>query len=330
MAKISFKSSNPRDEMARRNVFEVLGIPNEGPSPRGSTYHKMLLICPREWGLYYKLGLRPTVLNEPLTVGWTFHYCLQRYYEAIQRHQQTSGAKVGSDDYYWGGSNDGMAAAYEIIDRIEPEPGYVETVATLRRILDGYFEHYHHRDKWEIVAVEETLMYEGAFEYSARLDTVVEDHTRGGLWLVEHKTARFISMDLIDNYQLDLQILGQVWLVHACVDLEAYPDFRGVVINIATKHKEPQFTRVDVCPSPAHLAAFEQSVGNFQAIRTTMEALDWPQYLGHCSGYARGYDRCQFYDVCMGHPRVTVDEWAAGQKEGLDVPFGFELVEKAA
>lgn len=325
MAKISYTGEETRAPSQRQSIYEALGVDNEGPSPRGSTYHKKLLICPREFAFYTVLKLHPEYPSEALTVGWLIHYCLQRYYEAIYHHQEqmrlANGGERPFDDptFFWGGHREAMAAAYRVVEELSEVDGYAETVETCQRILDGYFELYHQQDRWVILAVEETIFYRGPFDYSSRLDLIVWDLDKGGMWIVEHKTARILNSDLLDNYQMDLQILGHVWLVEACIDATKYPPFRGVRVNLATKHKTPQFARVDVCPSRDHLAAFENTVGNFHTIRTTMEQLEWPKFLGHCAGYVRGYSKCEYFDLCHGHPAMSVEDW----RQQKEPPMGY-------
>lgn len=302
----------------RRSLGDVLGIKDTGASPFGSTFYKTVLACPREHGLRYHVGLVPAVTKDQLAAGWIWHYCLQRYYEIIQQHQRKSNARYDSADYLWGGAKAGLAKAYEIVEAFEREPGYEKVIDDVRRMLDRYFDVYSDRDRWQIVAVEETLLYQGPIYYSARLDLIVNDFERGGLWIVEHKTARSITADLLDNYQLDLQILGQVWLFKHCVNLKRYPHFQGVKINIATKHKTPQLTRVDVSPSDDHLAAFYSSQVQWRKLKGYMQKLGWPQSLGHCSGYARGYSKCTYFELCHGQPQRSVADW---QRESA--PYGF-------
>lgn len=290
----------------RRSVFDVLNVKDSGASPRGSSYYGTLMKCPREFALTYMVGLRPLRPAEALTVGWLFHYCLQRYREKVQLGDPQSGLK----------------AAYEIVNTLGAEQGYAPTVNVLENVLNGYFERYEDEDKsWKILAVEETLQYaHGPFELSARLDLLVEDN---GMWDVETKTARAISDDLVENYQLDFQILGQVWLITKALDLSKYPRFRGVKVDIATKAKSPKYVRIDVCPSPEHLQAFEKQVMDWLKIKSFYEKLGWPQSFGRCAGYARGYSKCQYYDLCHGHPTTSVREWA----EAEDPPLGFTRVE---
>lgn len=303
------QSSNP--DADRRPAAEVVGAVDAGASARGSTFYKSLLMCPREHGLTYEAGFRPTAPSEPLTLGWLYHHCLELYYGAILA---AGGLTLDRD-----GRRAGMRAAYAAIDAVEAEPGYTATAASLRRMIDGYFEQYDGHDNWRVIAIEESLEYHGGFAYTARLDLIIEDLEHGGLWIVEHKSARSITSDLIDNYQMDMQILGQVWLLHACVDLSQYPRFQGVRVNIVTKHKEPRFARVDVCPSRHHLAAFERAQGKWMQVRSVMQKLEWPQAFGHCSGFSRGYSKCQFFEVCHGHPEMGVSDWAAQEEP----PDGF-------
>jgi hypothetical protein len=232
-------------------------------------------------------------MAEPLVVGILYHKCLEVYY----------GALYNDIDKY-----DAQGLAFDVIDPFTKEAGYEDTYETVERMLAGYFEYYTN-DKWDIVAVEETLIYQDDFDYSARLDLILHDKKDSGIWLGEHKSARMISAELMESYQLDLQILGQVWLFKNCVDLSQYPPFRGVRVNIITKHETPQFTRVDVCPSQAHLDAFEDSIRAWNQLKVEYARRGWPQSLGHCSGYARGYGQCPNYSLCHGYPSVSVAEW---------------------
>ena len=92
----------------------------------------------------------------------------------------------------------------------------------------------------------------------------------------------------------------------------------SVRVNITTKHKTPQHTRVDVYPSDRHLAAFEATVGGLHTLRGVNAKLGWPQSLGHCSGFNRGYSRCDYFDICNAYPDVTVEEWRT-----RELPLGY-------
>ena len=311
MTQISFESAD-RDALTQRRrlplVLQELGVKEPGPSPAGSTFYKSLLACPREHALSYVVGLETEHPSQPLTTGTLFHLCLERYYLALQKFGVgRPGRKVGQQ------------RAYEVVDLLADEPGYGASAEELRALLDAYLTEYDRDEPWEILAVEETVQYAlGDFRYTTRLDLLVRDLQRGGVWIVEHKSARYLSADLLDNYQMDLQVLGQIWLVNEVLDLSKYGPFKGTLINIATKQSPPRLHRHEVLPSPGHLRAFEESMRRWVRMRQYAEHESWPQALGHCAGYARGYSRCQFYDLCHGHPEMTVADWKDAQP-----PLGF-------
>ena len=310
--------------ISRRSVDQVLSE-RSAPSPAGNTFWKTMRRCPREHALQHLAKLQPLERDdEALTVGLLFHRALEYYYRALME-------------------NDGEepeAAAWHSIAAFADEPGYEDTYPEVERMLAGYLQLYREQDQsWQILAVEETLSYheapghaartqterlaskaeaqlDSAVRYTARLDLVVVDE--GRTWLVEHKTARSISADLRDGYQLDQQILGQVWLYRQCVDQDAYPPLAGVLVNITTKHKPPRCERIQVCPSPAHLAAFERSFRAWAAMESVFAELGWPKALGNCHGSARFFRRCPYFDICHGQPSASVEELSR-----LEAPMGF-------
>lgn len=298
---------------------QILEIEESSASPRGSSYHKTLSACPREFALAYELGLRPLQPHEALIIGILWHYCLQRYYEAIWEHQKATPYHLSDPAWLWGGADEGAKRAYAVCERVrEAGEGYGKIAELVTRMLDAYLEEHHKRDRWRILSVEETLIYRNkpidpTLVYSCRLDLLIHEIERDCTFNIEHKSAKMLTRDLVSNYQLDLQILGQSWLIKQCTDLSQLPPYYGTIVNIATKPDKgtPKVTRIEVNPSDEHLAAFIQNVSKYQAIRRAMQHLEWPQYLGHCAGATRGYSECQFYNLCHAFPLRTVQEWAA-------------------
>lgn len=339
MAQIAFTVGLPDAEKnyeGRRQLADVLGIADSGASARGSTYYKSLLACPREHALIYEIGLGPKQKTDQLNAGWLMHLALETYYRTIMEHQQALKRNAGprgvryDDVFFHGAEPDASRIAWNTIKPVSQEPGYKEIWEDVSRMVDAYFDRYAGVDRWEILAVEETLEYWGSrrknIDYTTRLDLIVCDHADGRLWVIEHKSTKWLTRDLIDNYDLDLQICGQMWCLHQCVDLTKYPRLGGVRINIVTRHKQPQYVRHDVLPSKAHLQGFEQTMHQWVATRDFHKSLGWPKALGHCSGYARGYAKCQFYEICREFPTATVHElstWA-------DPPAGFFIKPKKA
>ena len=57
---------------------------------------------------------------------------------------------------------------------------------------------------------------------------------------------------------------------------------------------------------------------NLFAVTAYYEKLGWPKHLGNCTGAARYFQRCGFFDVCHGHPADTVEELRDNP------PFGYK------
>lgn len=136
------------------------------------------------------------------------------------------------------------------------------------------------------------------------------------MWILEHKSATSATEDLLGGYQMDMQTLGQVWLLKQ-QDLRGLPHFKGVLVNIATKGKVTELHRVPVCPSADHLKMFERSMQQLNTTLNIWEDMGWPQHLGNCTGGGRYFSTCQFFDICHSFPLASVEQVAEAP------PFGF-------
>jgi hypothetical protein len=268
-------------------------------SPRGSSFYSRLLRCAREHALGKKL--RPILDDEALTVGSLFHLVLEVYYSALMqlKYPYTSEQKFAAE-----------REAAQVLSLISMEPGYEETFATVSRLARAYFDEYRETDQWEIIAPEMTVGVTAPFTFTARLDLVVRDHGKPGkpLAVVEHKTARAITPDLVSGYQLSLQILGQAYLWQNVIKPK-YPGerFEGIIVNIITKHVTPRFLRVPAFPSQDHLEEFAKAISAYDALEVAYAVLGHPPDFTKCSGAARGYKQCSFYDICWSHPKLDVE-----------------------
>ena len=279
----------------------------------GSTYYKSQNVCPRAARLR-SLGVRKTgPKSDNLDFGDAFHLVLERYYLCLQA------------GLTW---RDAVAEAWKVIDPLRGADGYDKMNAELEVALTSYFE-FAMNDRWKVIAVEEELIFRGpAFDYSARLDLVVHDLEQDVMLIVEHKSAKTITAASMQGYQLDLQTLGQIWLMHECVDLTKYPRFAGSVVNITSKQKTAQHERVAVRVTEAHLREFETSVAARTKLNALAVELGYPKMLGNCSGAAQYFGACEYFDICHGRPDFNV----IGVDKLLteDLPFGFIVADTAA
>ncbi len=302
---------NPTEAQERRALRDVLGLPPSSGSSHGSTFFKRHATCPRAARLYAQ-GVRPIrPPNANLEIGDAFHLVLEAYYRALQ----AGATKLAATQAGW-----------KVIDLLWKEPGFEKDVEQLGRSLTSYFEFAEH-DDWQVIAVEEELSYFGLdFDYTARLDLVIVDRADGRMYCIEHKTSRVITANMTQGYLMDLQTLGQAWLMTNVVDLDQYPPFAGVKVNITSKQTMPKHERVFVPASPAYLAEFELSV----AARTKMHAfaatLGYPKMFGNCTGAAQYFGTCSFFDLCYGHPQIDITGLDKPTLE--DLPYGFTIAER--
>lgn len=298
------------DPTARRPLREVLGLPPSSGSVRGSTFWKRANVCPRAARLY-ELGVRQSgPASRNLDTGDAFHLVLEQYYRARR------------DGLAW---RDATAAAWQVLTPLRDEPGYEDIGLDLDRMLGAYFEIAEH-DQWRVLAVEEDLTWYGeTFDYSARLDLVVEDLTTNTMWIVEHKTAKVISGNAMMGYHMDLQTLGQMWLMQQCVDLAQYPPFGGVIVNMMSKQTVPKHQRVSVPVSPSHLREFERSLVQRQQLMRVAADLGHPKMFGNCTGAAQYFGACAYFNLCYGRPDFDI----AGVDRLLpdELPFGFTIAD---
>jgi len=311
---------------------EVLGLddPFGAPSERGSTYWSRLMTCPREHALHNIARLRNAHPQTALTTGFLVHHGLEVYYRHLMEAQRPWRAQALADlevkgDYPISPDDDrrfkqdAADAAFASLAPLNGEPGYEQIADQVDRILSGYFD-LALLDSHMVLAVEENLAFSRrSLRYTARIDLLVQDYgERRGVWIVEHKTAKALNESLIEGYQLNLQILGQVWLFKKVFDSRHTPVYRGVLVQILTKTAVPKYHRVHVTPSPAHLSQFEESLKAWGAIEKTMAKKNWPANFTKCAGYARGYSRCTYYNLCHAMPDASIEELATSEP-----PIGF-------
>lgn len=308
MIRIQRKTPDTEREALRK----VLGMPESSGSVYGSTTFKSQNVCPRAARLR-ALGVRKTGPNsDALDFGDAFHLVLEAYYLARQR-----GAT-------W---RDAVADAWKVLDPLRGVDGYDEMNAELERVLTSYFE-FAVNDQWRVIAVEEEIIYEGPeFNYSARLDLVVEDLERGGMWIVEHKSTATITANSMQGYLLDVQTLGQCWLMYKCIDLTKYPHFRGLIVNMTSKQKTPKHERVFVYPTPVHMREFERSTEARTKMHAFAAELGYPKMLGNCTGAAQYFGACAYFDICYGRPEFDIK--GVDKLLPEDLPFGFTVADTA-
>lgn len=332
----------PEVVISEKLGLDINDLPENAPSSYGSTFHKRLRICGRLHALD-QAKLKPFGPKAvALDLGFVWHAALERCWKVMLELQDELVGKGVYDDpkaleVDWAPCE---AAAWKLLKCFEDEPGWEEGYKRLETMLSRYFEDNRRSgSRWRIVASEVTLEYIetdeegdtsplGPLRYTSRLDVIVVEFTRpqdedgneirtapytAATWIVEHKTATRIDPILLDNYALDLQVVGQIWLVLHCLDLSALPPFEGTIVDIITKPRSAggrvTMKRHEVCPSPYHIRSHEEQVRMIHGELLPMhERTGFLPTFGNCAGPAQWFRRCAYYDVCQVHPTKTIDE----------------------
>lgn len=293
----------------RRRVEQVLGLPDSGPSSRGSTYWRRLLACPREHFLANVLGWVPVDRTDPLEFGLLWHILLERLYEdmrAVQRKTYT-------------GDKAPDAAVWDVLRPFGNEIGWEDGYEKLSKMLDAYLVRWYEKDlnEFEIEGIEETLsvsLEDGlGFEWSNRLDLRGIDHSLGDRVRrhVEHKSTWRMDSEVMIGFTMDLQIIGQVFLMGRAYGNDEEAPYLGCFVNLvsrpagtSSRARPPELGRQLAQPGPAELEAWVESMRFWQRWKATLDKIgDYPRNYGAC---VRRYGRCQFFNLCQFRPDDSV------------------------
>lgn len=275
--------------IGRPSLERALGVDDIKGSEWGATRWKTLLVCPREYFYRYLEGKKTEepVPNLALDFGKAWHLALSFYYYA-------RGVGLSAEE--------ALKRALEVPQRLKEVQGFVEDAEQLETALELYFERYGDEEKdMRVLDVEVTLsapLY--GRKYTARLDLVVEH--RGQVWVVEHKTDRSVTMHTFDRYELDPQILGQLWLTGSYTGPWRFAERSaapvGVIVNIMAKTKVPQFLRLYIARSCQHRGIFLTHMGWVLQLERMARDRGWPRNIGACVGSVRFFRPCPYLGVC--------------------------------
>lgn len=150
--------------------------------------------CPTRWYWGYELGLKPNTVKTALWMGTGVHEALAEWYQP--------GFKRGKhpvetwNEYCEDEESKRMSSVWE-----DEEIAWYDAKDMGRYMLTSYVEFYGKDKKWKVIATEQTfqvLISDKETKLKAYLvgtfDGVYRDMETGELWLMEHKTAKAISI----------------------------------------------------------------------------------------------------------------------------------------
>lgn len=268
------------EDLVPRSWEEVL-TPEEklgGPSPFGSSKWGDFKDCPYLYELKYIRRYRPVEFNTALEVGGLFHEALARYFAG-----RLDGASF----------KECKARAYDIVNRAgDPAP---DISARVRVILDHWMTMYHKTSYSfadRVIAVETLIAKEKPFVYSARLDLVLE--WKDGVEIMDHKTARQYTPNMLMSYRLEPQFLGHMYLWPGSKQERKYGPLRKYTVDLITKTKIPTLDLVDVPIRPHKIrewsAEMQEHSRWFQKYNKGL--YNWPRRTGYQCRFCDAFEHC--------------------------------------
>lgn len=246
----------------------------------GWSYWSTLQRCPREFYLTYVKPVDTESLGKPypLEIG--------SYYHAFQALSL---------------SEDPVPTPTALRKFLFKHKANPETVGEAWRVFEAYLSYYGESDYLEPLAIEYTAHHKRS-NFSCRYDLIARVSNRNhdliqqGVYIVERKTAAAFTVDVIDGWDLDGEVLGQMLLWDRCGLSKKFGPLRGVIVDIVGKQKEPKFHRTVVSKDSFRVRRHLQALNHMKAERDRYVKLKkWPMYTANC---IRRYGRCPLYDVC--------------------------------
>lgn len=280
-----FVDIKPLDD-ALLELFTERGIPRSGgASGHGWSTDSVFQACPYR---YWMRNLAPAKVrlavvrtrSPALEIGALWHQLLAfRYLRMLDRTAETI--------------DDG-----ELRDELLHRGCSAEVVMEAYRLL-GYYESRWENDYLRPIAVEVRHEWRGK---TCRYDLVAEvgdDNADGlfpGTYIVEHKTTSRFDVGATEGWKNDGEVLGQEMIWHGSRLDRKYGRLAGVIVNIESKVKLPEFRRIVLPPRP-RLARRHMRDLELQSVEERLYAVHgvWPRRRNACLGR---YGLCEYADHC--------------------------------
>lgn len=277
-------------DVALDRAFEHCGIEKlGGASGKGWSRYNAFQQCPRKYylkNIVKERGEEP----KPLAVGSAFHAFMALYYFNMRRLL---------DD------RPEVAAPSELRDFLLDSGAKVEYVQEGWRLFDAYADYYEGRDDPWIPRAVEHLVVDPATGNSCRYDVIWEmpedraaaHKLKAGIYIGEHKSASNLGISNREGWHLDGEVVGQIHLWERAGLHELFGPLEGVVVNIVTKTKVPQFHREVVAPFRNLVAGQARALDYWDAqMRMCQSTGYWPKALASCRNR---YGLCEYFQICQ-------------------------------
>ena len=274
--------------------------------------------------LLHRLGLPSTVTESSVEYEgarrdvWTTKVITRRgkrRFLTLVREGQLGFVKYPVDDAFEAIKHgDDTAIPTALIKRVVPD---ADITGQLRQQLHARsIEHAtlaKHGDKKQRPAIAQLLAQELTWDRVSHVlvsgRSVMYDLTVPGVHnfvangIVTHNTSARFTMDLLQGWHNDGEILGQIMVWKQAKLDKKYGKLRGTIVNIVGKQKKPQFERVIVPAQAWHVREHTQDLQLWnlyqQLCRTTNS---WPKARNNCISK---FGMCDLFTHCSTNDKLT-------------------------
>jgi hypothetical protein len=279
----------PLDEALDKVCAELgLKIRPGGASGYGWSTRSMLLACPYKYKkLYIDAPRNLTSVRSPtaLEVGGLFHQLLAFHYMLMM---PARGGLSGPVDFDW------------VKARLLEERVSAEVVMEAFRLFDAY------RFRYEVDYIEPLDVEVEASDSdgnTCRYDTIVRIRDNNalimpGIYILEHKTCARFDFPTLEGWKNDGQIIGQMYIWRQARLKRKYGRLDGVIVNLISKTKTPDFRRIVIAPQAWQLSGHAKDLKVWDALESLFRSTGcWPRNRQSCRG---PYGLCSLFDHCAG------------------------------
>lgn len=135
------------------------------------------------------------------------------------------------------------------------------------------------------------------YDCVARIGNKAPEGIKPGIYIIEHKTAARFSEEVLDGWDLDGEILGEMALWTRGGAQRTFGKLTGLCVNILGKQKIPMFHRTFISPLSVRTKGHMKNLDYLAKLMKDCEMKRrWPQFSTGCVGR---YGKCDYWTHCL-------------------------------
>jgi hypothetical protein len=272
--------------------------------------------------------------NCPRFYYWRIERGLTKPKELVLSAQFGSSIHRALETYYKGGMTDkavdkALITFAEDFKPYETEEDKKRTAYRGVEILEQYFERYHGKEPFAVIATEIGGAFEiGEYVYHTRIDLIVEWDSPKGIYVVDHKTSSQVDRIIpkpnnqLTGYEYNARLLyedvhGTLVNVIGVFESDETIDKTTTVLSEKTgrlvyaKKRKERFVRMTTSRTPMELEEWRrETVALLERIEESRRSGIWPRYTSFCGAFRR---KCHYIDLCNSTPEIAEKIVASGE-----------------